>query len=123
MDLKLIEEINEWFNSTDLNELCFKNDDFKVNLVKKSYTDNDVKINSNLIPVFAEEVGVFSFSKKGKVVDIKKGDKIKKGDVLGYINLPSKTIEVKSPCDGIIRLIAVEDGKLVEFSQLLFVIE
>ncbi|MCX7905301.1 MAG: hypothetical protein N2446_01200 [Elusimicrobiales bacterium] len=123
MDLSLIEEIKEWFNSTDLDELHFKDSDFKLSLVKKGFNSEDLKINSNLTPVFAPEVGVFSFSKKGKAINIKKGDKVKKEDILGYINLPSKTIEVKSPVDGIIKLIAVEEGSLVEYSQLLFVIE
>lgn len=123
MNPKIVEEINEWFSLTDLNELTFKSGDFKISLVKKGYFSNDIKINSNLIPVFAQEVGVFSFSKKGKSIEIKKGDKVKRGDLLGYINLPAKAVEVKAPCDGVIRLVAIEDGKVVEYGQLLFVIE
>lgn len=123
MDIKSIEEIKDWFNSTDLDELYFKTKDFKIGLSKKGTNTGDVKINSNLKPVFAQDVGVFSFSRKGKKISIKKGDSVKKGDVLGYINLPSKTIEVKAEFDGIIRLIAVNDESLVEYGQLLFVIE
>ena len=123
MDLKVLEEIKEWFNTTDLTEISYRKEDLSVTLVKEGYSDGDFKINSNLIPVFSPEVGIFSFSKKGKGVDIKKGDKVRKNDVLGYINLPSKVVEVRSPVDGIVRLVAVEEGKVVEYSQLLFVIE
>lgn len=123
MELKLIEEIKDWFNSTDLNELYFKNKEIKIGLTKKGAHLEDLKINSNLKPIIAKEVGIFSFSKKGKKITLKKGDSIKKGDVLGYIHLPSKVVEVKSEFDGIIRLIAVNDESLVEYGQLLFVIE
>lgn len=123
MDMKVIEEIKDWFNSTDLDELYFKTKDFKIGLSKKGTNTGDVKINSNLKPIFAPEVGVFSFSKKGKKINIKKGDSIKKGDILGYINFPSKVVEVKSEFDGVVRLIAVNDESVVEYGQLLFVIE
>ncbi len=123
MNLKIIEDIKNWFNSTDLDEIQFKDGDFRFSLTKKGANIGDFKINSNLVPVFAEEVGVFSFSKKGKSISIKKGESVKKGSVLGYINLPSQTVEVKSPCDGVVRVIAVSEGDVVEYSQLLFVIE
>lgn len=123
MDIKEVDKIREWFNTTDLDEICFRDGNFRFSFVKKGFSNQDVKINSNLVPVLSSEVGIFSFSKKGKAVNVKKGDNVKKGEVLGYIEVLSKTVEIKSPCDGVIRLIAVEDGSLVEYSQLLFVIE
>lgn len=123
MDIKKIEEIKEWFNSTDLDEIEFRDGDFRFSLAKKASFSGDVKINSNLVAVFSEDVGIFSFSKKGKTINIKKGDRVKKDAVLGYLNTSSKVIEIKSPVDGVIRLIAVDDEKVVEYGQLLFVIE
>ncbi len=123
MELKIVEDIKEWFNLTDLDEIQFRDGDFRISLAKKGANLEDVKINSNLTPVFAQDVGVFCFSKKGKSISLKKGDSVKKGSVLGYIDVGKRTVEVKSPCDGIVRMISVEDGMVVEYSQLLFVIE
>jgi len=50
------------------------------------------------------------------------GQKVKKGDVLCIIEAMKVMNEIKSDYDGIIKEILVENGKPVEFGQVLFII-
>lgn len=123
MKLDKIEDINKWFKESELVEFEYKKGDFKVSLTKGGERNNSTKIVSTLTSVQSPEIGIFSFTKKGKSVSIKEGDKVKKGDILGYVNICDKSVEVVSPVDGRIKIICVDDGAIVEYSQLLFVIE
>jgi biotin carboxyl carrier protein len=123
MRLNEINDINKWFNESDLIELGFKKGDFKFNFVKAGENSGGVKISSNLISVNSPGVGIFNFSKKGKSVVIKEGSAVKKGDVLGYVRVLNKDVEVISPVSGKIKVISVDDGSVVEYAQLLFIIE
>lgn len=123
MKLDRIEDINKWFKESELVEFEFKKGDFKISMTKEGERNNSTKIVSTLTSVQSPEIGIFSFSKKGKLISVKEGDKVKKGDVLGYVNISDKSVEVVSPIDGKIKIICVDDGAIVEYSQLLFVIE
>jgi biotin carboxyl carrier protein len=116
-------DINKWFNDSYLVELGFKKGDFKFNFIKAGENNGGVKINSNLVSVNSPAVGVFSFSKKGKSLSVKEGSSVKKGDVLGYISVLNKDVEVTAPSAGKIKVISVDDGAVVEYAQLLFIIE
>jgi acetyl-CoA carboxylase biotin carboxyl carrier protein len=50
------------------------------------------------------------------------GSRVKKGDPLGLIEVMKLHTSIPSPGDGIVASIDAEDGKPVEFDQLLFVI-
>jgi len=50
------------------------------------------------------------------------GQKVKKGDVLCIIEAMKVMNEIKSDYDGIVKEILVENGKPVEFGQVLFII-
>jgi acetyl-CoA carboxylase biotin carboxyl carrier protein len=50
------------------------------------------------------------------------GGPVKKGDPLGLIEVMKLHTSIPSPSDGLVASIDVEDGKPVEFNQLLFVI-
>lgn len=54
---------------------------------------------------------------------IEVGDEVKKGDVLCTLEAMKVFSEVKSPVDGIIRFIALEDGEMAGQGDLLFEIE
>lgn len=123
MKLDRIEDINKWFKESELVEIEFKKGDFKISLTKEGERNNSTKIVSTLTSVQSPEIGIFSFTKKGKSISLKEGDKVKKGDVLGYVNISDKSVEVVSPIDGKLKIICVEEGAIVEYSQLLFVIE
>lgn len=51
------------------------------------------------------------------------GDKVKKGDVLCILESMKMMNEVKAPFSGIIRKICCENEELIEFNQVLFVVE
>ncbi|MEF3279363.1 MAG: hypothetical protein K6357_00115 [Elusimicrobiota bacterium] len=122
MKIEEISDINKWFSDSDLVELSFRKGNFKVSLVKEG-EKSSTKIVSNLVSVVSPEVGLFNFSKKGKSSEIKQGDVVKKGDVLGYVKVLNREFEVVSPTDGKIKVVCVDDGDVVEYSQLLFIIE
>jgi biotin carboxyl carrier protein len=122
MKMDFIREIKEWFDKTDLIEIGYRKGNKKIGFVKKDSFSNK-KISSNLRSITADEIGLWSFSKKGKKINIKEGDEIKKGSVLGYIILNERVKEVVSPYDGKIKVICVNDNSIVEWGQLLFIIE
>jgi|GEM_PF-2490803 acetyl-CoA carboxylase biotin carboxyl carrier protein len=123
MKLEEISDINKWFNETDLVEIEFKKGDCSLNLVKEGEKKGNTKISSALSSIVSPDIGVFSFTKKGKSVSFKEGDSVKKGDVVGYIDVMGKNIEVVSNVDGKIKVVCVNDNDIVEYSQLLFIVE
>jgi biotin carboxyl carrier protein len=122
MKKEVLENIKEWFDKTDLVELRYWRGKFKIGFIKKNGVSNK-KISSSLKSIVSDEIGLWSFSKKGKKINIKEGDEIKKGSVLGYINIKDKFKEVISPYDGKIKVICVDDNSIVEWGQILFIVE
>ena len=53
---------------------------------------------------------------------VQQGQKVKKGDILCIIEAMKVMNEIKSDYDGIVKEILVENGKPVEFGQVLFII-
>jgi biotin carboxyl carrier protein len=122
MKKEVLENIKEWFDKTDLVELRYWRGKFKIGFIKKNGISNK-KISSGLKSIVSDEIGLWSFSKKGKKINIKEGDEIKKGSVLGYVNIKDKFKEVISPYDGKIKVICVDDNSIVEWGQILFIVE
>ena len=54
---------------------------------------------------------------------VKKGDKVKKGQVLAIVEAMKLMNEIESEFDGTVKAILVKNGDLVEFDQPMFVIE
>jgi acetyl-CoA carboxylase biotin carboxyl carrier protein len=50
------------------------------------------------------------------------GQRVKRGQFLGSIEAMKVPNEVKSPCDGVVSSVLVEDGSAVEYGQTLFLI-
>lgn len=74
--------------------------------------------------VKAPLVGVFyKASSPDATPFVKVGDKVSKGQVLCLIEAMKMMNELKSPVDGFIRSIHAENGKAVEYDQLLFEVE
>ena len=72
--------------------------------------------------VKAPLLGVFNGSVGDKEA-LKKGDRVSKGDVLCTLEAMKMLNEVKSPVDGTVAKVLANEGDLVEYDQLLFVIE
>jgi acetyl-CoA carboxylase biotin carboxyl carrier protein len=77
----------------------------------------------NIVYVKSPLVGTFYRSPSPKSMPfVQEGQKVKKGDILCIIEAMKVMNEIKSECDGIIKEILVENGKPVEFGQVLFII-
>ncbi len=72
--------------------------------------------------VKAPLLGVFNGSVGDKKA-FKKGDRVSKGDVLCTLEAMKMLNEVKSPVDGTVAKVLANEGDLVEYDQVLFVIE
>jgi len=124
MDTKEIAKIAKWMETTDLEEITFRNKENKLSLKQKNdiYSQN-FKIQANLISINSPYIGIFKFSEKGKNNKIKEGDFLKKDQIIGYVEVLKELKEIKSSVDGIVKIVAVEDNACVEYSQPLFFIE
>lgn len=124
MDIKEVKDLNNWFKESDLIELAYRRGNFSVELKKEGAKPENIKISSNLVPLYSEYVGEFRFSPKGKKSkEIVPETKVKKGDVIGYVSVINKEKEIKSPVDGVIKYIGVKDRDIVEWGHLLFLID
>ena len=74
------------------------------------------------VEVKAPLLGVF-YGAVGDKKTIEAGDKVSKGDVLCTLEAMKMMNEVKSPVDGTVAEVYAKEGDLVEFDQVLFVIE
>ena len=54
---------------------------------------------------------------------VKIGDTVKKGQTLGIIEAMKLMNEIESEYDGVVEDILVENGQMVEYGQVLFVIK
>ena len=95
-------------------------------VTKDNFTEenepNDV--NSNYKEIKAPFVGTFyrSASPEAKPY-VAVGDVVKKGDILGIIEAMKIMNELAAPVSGKIVEIRAEDGKMIEYNQVLFLLE
>ncbi|MCL5773179.1 MAG: hypothetical protein M1536_02210 [Firmicutes bacterium] len=77
-----------------------------------------------IIPVTSELVGIFKWNKPGIYEPmVVKGDNVKKGQVLGFIESMKFLHEVAAPESGKVAEILAEEGTPVEYGQALIVLE
>lgn len=75
----------------------------------------------DLITVNSVHVGIFRLhDEKGRIL-CRAGDQVKKGTLLAHIETMNINNRVTAPVDGRIIEIAEEDGRPVEYGQILFV--
>jgi acetyl-CoA carboxylase biotin carboxyl carrier protein len=81
-------------------------------------------INPNFVKVESPIVGTF-YRKPSPDAEpfAKEGDRVKKGDTLCIIEAMKLMNEIESPCDGKIEKVMLADAKVVEFGELLFLID
>lgn len=70
------------------------------------------------IEIRSDKVGSFFFADR----QLKAGDLIKKGEIIGTIKGISFQDKVKCSLDGVIDSVAVENGSIVDYGRLLFVV-
>lgn len=95
-------------------------------VIKNNFTEENEpnEVNSNYKEIKAPFVGTFyrSASPEAKPY-VSVGDVVKKGDILGIIEAMKIMNELAAPVSGKIVEIRAEDGKMIEYNQVLFLLE
>ena len=147
MDIKDIYEVWDRFEKSSLSELklslggdnlelkkameVISTEDKPGKIKQQVITKNDFKeeneaneANSDYKEIKAPFVGTFyrSASPEAKPY-VSVGDVVKKGDILGIIEAMKIMNELAAPFSGKIVEIRAEDGKMIEYNQVLFLLE
>jgi len=123
MDVKTLGKITKWMESTDLEEVTWKNGGDKISLKVNNSPESHSKFASTIVPVSSPSIGIFRFARPGKANSLKQGMAVKKGAELGVVEAAKELKSVTAPVDGYLKIISVEDGHTVEYGQPLFFIE
>ncbi len=76
---------------------------------------------SKLIEIKSETVGTFySQAKPGEPAFVKVGDRVTPNKVIGLVEVMKTYSEILANCSGVIVEMIVENGKYVEFGEVLF---
>ena len=147
MDIKDIYEVWDRFEKSSLSELklSFGGDNLELKkamevistedksgkikqqvITQNNFTEESEQneVNSNYKEIKAPFVGTFyrSASLEAKPY-VAAGDVVKKGDILGIIEAMKIMNELAAPFSGKIVEIRAEDGKMIEYNQVLFLLE
>ena len=122
-DLSSIKISNKTNSIEITNTLIHENSNIqhvKKNLTKIS--DSSVQEKSpNILTIDSPMVGIIYITPKPSSPPfVKKGQKVKKGDIICLIEAMKTFNEIKSDKDGLIKDILVKNGEAVEFGQPLF---
>ena len=148
MDLTKIEELIALMRQSGVTQLSLELPDYKVSITRgpeppaapaagdppagSAWPPADPPVRAGgpaeglaamALTVIAPVVGVFrnGGSAPGRQV-IAGGGRVKRGQLLATIEAMKVPNEVRSPVDGVVTSVAVEDGAAVEYGQTLFVI-
>ena len=147
MDIKDIYEVWDRFEKSSLSELklslggdnlelkkameVISTEDKTGKIKQQVITQNNFteeseqnEVNSNYKEIKAPFVGTFYRSASPEVKPyVAVGDVVKKGDILGIIEAMKIMNELAAPISGKIVEIRAEDGKMIEYNQVLFLLE
>lgn len=85
------------------------------------HADTPASAKKNLIEIKSETVGTFySQAKPGEPPFAKLGDRVTPNKVIGLIEVMKTYNEVQANCTGVIVEILAENGKYVDFNEVLF---
>lgn len=140
LDLSKIEELIALMRKSGLTQLSLELPDYKVSITRgaEPATDPAPRGVAPAAPapspppdapaalpltVISPVVGVFhnGGSSPGRRL-IEGGGRVKRGELLATIEAMKVPNEVRSPVDGLVTSVAVEDGGVVEYGQTLFLI-
>ena len=142
MDIKDIYEVWDRFEKSSLSELklslggdnlelkkaveVISTEDKSGKIKQQVITKNDFldEANSDYKEIKAPFVGTFYRSASPETKPyVAVGDVVKKGDILGIIEAMKIMNELAAPISGKIVEIRAEDGKMIEYNQVLFLLE
>jgi acetyl-CoA carboxylase biotin carboxyl carrier protein len=136
MVIKKIKQIIEMFEKSKLSEMEVEFEDIKLSLKKPTH-EMDIKHHTMIQPqpvaqqavepvveveegawVLSPLVGIYYESPDPtSKAFVEVGARVKKGDVLCVIEAMKVMNEIKSPHDGVVKEIAVDNQHMVEFNQ------
>ena len=142
-----LKDYEEMFKRLSLSELEVEDGDFKMRMKREWTAPSVAVVPEGTVQVRASEMalepaketeaesfavsgvevkapllGVFYGAAGGKRA-VEVGDKVEKGDVLCTLEAMKMMNEVKAPVSGTVKQVLAAEGDLVEFDQVLFVIE
>jgi len=123
MDVKTLTKMTKWMETTDLEEITWRNGEDKISLKLNNNPEHSATIASTMEPVLSTSIGIFRFARPGKTNHLKEGSAVKAGAELGVIEVGKDFKSITAPSDGLLKIISIEDGKPVEYGQPLFFIE
>ena len=145
MDLEKIEGLVKILESSSLNEMTIRDGDFKISMSKLcpsalisasgigtapavSYEERSAEAGGEAeekeVNIISPIVGTF-YSASGPQIPpyVKVGDSVKAGDTVCILEAMKMMNEIRSDYDGIIKEIKCKNAELVEFDQVMFVLE
>jgi len=123
VDSKTVAAVTEWMNGTDLSEVAYykKGEGFEIRSLGAQDTAGMPVC--PLSPVASPAIGVFRMSKPGRSESVAEGQKVEKGQTLGFVEMGRESKPVCAHCGGFVRVVCVEDGKPVQFGQPVVFVE
>lgn len=127
MDYKKIEKLIGILENSSLSELCIKDGDFEITMVRQinGVPTEEKKVTEDteeeIINITSPLVGTF-YSASGPTIPayVKTGDIIRKGDTVCIIEAMKMMTEIQSDYDAEILAVLVSNGQKVEYGQPLF---
>ncbi|NLK62578.1 MAG: hypothetical protein GX287_03910 [Fusobacteria bacterium] len=137
MDVTEIKKLMQILNDTDVTEITLESEGTKVllkkdmlkaslpKIVEETSISEDVEetVISQTGTLISMSVGKFYYKKNTNTPIIKLGDKIEKGQIIGYIESIGIKTDVISDKAGIVKEIYLENGGNAEFGQNLVLLE
>lgn len=123
MDIKTLGKLTKWMETTDLEEITWKDGEGKISLKLNNQPEHHGIPAAALVPVCAPSIGIFRNARPGRTNTLKEGAAVKKDQELGVLEVGKDLKPVSAPADGFLKIISVEEGKPVEYGQPLFFIE
>ncbi len=132
-DIKSVEELMKILTETNLTNISFEEEGFKVD-IKKANTPvvveqqvaevaQEVEVEAAYEEIKSENVGNFYCLDKAGAPMIKVGDAIKEGQEIGYISTIGVKSAVKSKVSGTVKEILAENGSIADFGKVLVKVE
>lgn len=127
-----LSDIIDVFNSSSLNRLeaGFEGVEFgmeKDNTKQSASSATDSKTaeteEDSFKPVSSRYLGILQLHNEKNALYVKRGDEVKAGQTLAVVRTMNIMNTIKAPCKGIVAEILENEGKPVEYGQILFLMK
>lgn len=124
METQSLQEILSWMKRTDLVELAWRagSDGLELRLEGAGAAPAAAFPANTLAPVSSTGVGLFRWNAPGKPRRAEEGAAVAAGELLGILETGDKPVEIKATAGGRLAKVLIDDGKPVQYGQLLFLI-